>query len=83
MHVQQTSGHTDDVICGTASNAGELFVSGSADATVRIWNLQSGKVSHLLPLKSSLTFPFSLCAGASNYGCVKEKQHHHSMVDEM
>lgn len=55
--VRELRGHTGDVLCHQQSGA--LLASGSADRTVRLWDLRcgEGRAQHKVPLES---FPYSL-----------------------
>ncbi len=41
-------GHTDEVLCVAISPDGKTLVSGSADNTIRFWNVASGKEQAVL-----------------------------------
>ena len=40
------TGHEDRVNCGSFTANGKLVVTGSNDATVRVWDPKSGKTKH-------------------------------------
>jgi WD40 repeat protein len=37
------SGHTDAILCGDVNPDGKYFVSGSADNTIRMWDIATGE----------------------------------------
>jgi len=46
MFMQVFTGHEDRVNCGSFTANGKLVVTGSNDATVRVWDPKSGKTKH-------------------------------------
>ena len=46
-HLFNLAGHTDTVCCTTMADEGSLAITGSADCSIRIWDLQSPPVSQM------------------------------------
>ena len=59
------SGHTNGVRCGTFSSDGLLFISGSDDGTVKLWDIQTGGVIKNFYNHTSSVFSVSISVDCS------------------
>jgi ribosome assembly protein SQT1 len=41
------AGHEDSVTCGSFTGSGKMIITGSADATARLWNPKTGECTHV------------------------------------
>jgi WD40 repeat protein len=58
--VKTLIGHSDAIMAGTISPNSKIFASASNDATVKLWDLEMGKLLHTLPrFRGSIAIAFS------------------------